>query len=176
MMPTPPNDVEQPWTKALRAAVATQNQERLNNVLGLVVWADVEQITRRANAFLEAFAPNYLADETLSRDRRLDQLRMDLFNASVIDYLDGRGVEVELSVEHDIATWIEANTPAMVSANLRLMERQLGAPGVETHLDVVKLHQLVKLNVFEAVQQRAIEECWAGLETLLVTLTEEAAD
>ncbi|MBK1618438.1 hypothetical protein CKO42_08310 [Lamprobacter modestohalophilus] len=156
--------------------MATSNQERLQNVIGLVVWADVDQIMVRAKVFLEEFAPNYLADETLHPDNLLDQLRMDLFNASVIDYLDGRGVEVELSVEHDIATWIEANTPAMVSANLRLMEQQFGAPGVETHLDVVKLHQLIKLNVFEAVQQRAIEECWATLETMLVTLTEEAAD
>lgn len=175
-MPTPHTTAKPPWAKALRTALAMNNQERLQNVLGLVVWADVEQITVRAKTFLAEFAPNYLADETLHPDTLLDQLRMDLFNASVIDYLDGRGVEVELSVEHDIATWIEANTPAMVSANLRLMEQQLGAPGVETHLEVVKLHKLIRMNVFEAVQQRAIEECWRNLEALMVTLTEEAAD
>jgi len=174
-MPTPLQTIEPPWTKALRAAVATSNQERLQNVLGLVVLEDVVEIKTRGKAFLAEFAPNYLADETLNPDNLVDQLRMDLFNASVIDYLDGRGVEVELSVEHDIATWIEANTPAMVSANLRLMEQQLGASGVETHLEVVKLHQLLRMTIFEGVQQRAIEDCWATLEALLLTLTEQAA-
>jgi hypothetical protein len=173
-MPTPSNTAEQPWTKALRAAVATQNRERLHNVLGLVVFADVDQIKNRAKAFLAAFAPNYLADETLLPGSLSDQLRMDLFNACVIDYFDGRGFEVELSVEHDIATWIEANTPAMVSANLRLMEQQLGRPGVETHLEIVKLHQLLKMNVFEGVQQRAIEECWATLEEVMLRLLAQA--
>lgn len=58
-MPTPHTTAEPPWAKALHAAVATQHQVRLHNVLGLVVWADVEQIRVRAKAFVEQFAPNY---------------------------------------------------------------------------------------------------------------------
>lgn len=163
------------WTEALRNAVATGNEQRVASVFSTLIWHDGEQISVRASAFLKQFAPNYFAEEDLGLATLEDRMRMDIFGASVLAYLEGRGVAIELSVEHDIATWIEANAPAMVSANLALMEAQLGQPGVATHRDQVKLHQLIDLEVYEQVQQRYLEKIWSDIEIKLADVVAAAA-
>ncbi|WP_201220557.1 hypothetical protein [Halochromatium roseum] len=163
------------WMPALRAAVATGSHERVAEVFSLLIWQDGERISVRAKTFLEQFAPSYFAEKGLTAATIEERLRMETFSASVLAYLDGRGVEIELSVERDIATWIEANAPAMVSANLKLMEQQLGPDGFAAHRDQVKLHQLISLKIYEAVQQRALEKVWADIEADLAEVMAAAA-
>lgn len=163
------------WTQALREAVATGYHERIANIFSLLIWQDGERISVRAKTFLEQFAPNYFAEEGLTAETIEDRLRMEMFGASVLAYLEGRGVDIELSVERDIATWIEVNAPAMVSANLKLMEQQLGQVGFAAHRDQVKLHHLISLEVYEAVQQRALEKVWDDIETKLADVMAAAA-
>ena len=163
------------WTQVLREAVAAGSHDRVANVFSLLIWQDGERISVRAKAFLEQFAPSYFAEEALTAEMIEERLRMGMFVASVLAYLEGRGVEIELSVERDIASWIEANAPAMVSANLELMEQQLGPAGFATHRDQIKLHQLISLELYEAVQQRALEKIWADIEMELSDVMAAAA-
>lgn len=123
------------WRDTLRLAVATNNEDEVRRTFSFLVTLDRQQIEVRAKAFLKQFAPSYLADEDLMPETMEYQLKMDLFNASVIAYLEGQGVDIKISIEHGIETWIEANTPAIVSANLKRMEEALGTPSVETHQD-----------------------------------------
>lgn len=163
------------WTQMLREAVAIGSHERVAEVFSLLIWQDGERISVRAKTFLEQFAPSYFAEKHLTAAMIEDRLRREMFSAGVLAYLDGRGAEIDLSVERDIATWIKANAPAMVSANLKLMEQQLGPAGFATHRDQVKLHQLISLEIYEAVQQRALEKVWADIEADLVDVMAAAA-
>jgi hypothetical protein len=163
------------WTQALREAVATGSHERIANIFSLLIWQDGQRISVRAKTFLEQFAPSYFAEQGLTAAMIEDRLRLEMFSAGVLAYLDGRGVDIELSVERGIATWIEANAPAMVSANLKLMEQQLGPAGFATHRDQIKLHQLISLEVYEAVQQRVLEKVWADIEAELADVMAAAA-
>ena len=158
------------WTATLRTAVALGDEAGVASVYSALVWQDSQQIAERAQAFLEEFAPIYFADQGLEPEALAHRLRMDLFAASVLAYLEGKEADVEQAVEHDIATWIEANAPAVASANLRVMEQELGEAGAETHRDVVRLHQLVDLETYERLQQRGLEQVWSGIETALADL------
>lgn len=144
-------------------------------VFSTLVWEDSDQIAGRAQAFLEEFGPSYFADETLRAESLEDSLRMDLFGASVLAYLESKEADVELSVEHDIATWIEANAPAVTSANLRIMESALGEDGTATHREVVKLHQLIVLETYDSFQQRVLETVWSDVEMALSDVMSAAA-
>jgi len=168
-------DHEYNWTQPLREAVATGSEDRIANVFSLLIWQDGERITVRAKRCLELFAPSYLAEGDLTAEMIEDRLRIEMFHSSVLTYLESRGADIELSVERDIATWIEANAPAMVSANLKLMEQQLGQVGARAHRDQIRLHQLICLEVYEAVQQRALERIWAGIELELADVMAAAA-
>lgn len=148
------------WTATLRSAVALGDEIGVASVFSALVWQDSQQIAERAQAFLEEFAPIYFADEGLEPAALPHRLRMDLFAASVLAYMEGKEAQVEQAVEHDIATWIEANAPAVASANLRLMEQALGEAGAGTHRDVVRLHQLIDLETYERSQRL----CWAGTD------------
>ncbi|MEA1051869.1 hypothetical protein U5801_18960 [Lamprobacter modestohalophilus] len=174
-MPHKQNSQTADWTEALCDAVATDDVQHVGNVFGHLVLQDCERISVRAKRFIEQFAPSYFADEDLDRDRLEAHLRMDVFGASVLAYLEVQDVAIELSVEHDIATWIEANAPALVSANLSQMEQALGQPGVGTHRDQVKLHQLIDLDIYEAIQQRILEKTWADIEVALADVMAAAA-
>lgn len=144
-------------------------------VFSTLVWEDSDQIAGRAQAFLEEFGPSYFADETLRSESLEDHLRMDLFGASVLAYLESKEADVELSVEHDIANWIEANAPAVANANLRLMEEALAQANAEAHRDVVKLHQLIVLETYDSFQQRALEKVWSDIEVALSDVMTAAA-
>ncbi len=133
------------------------------------------RFAERAQANLEPFAPSYFADEDLQPEALPHRLRMDLFAGSVLAYMECKETEVEQAVAHDIATWIEANAPAVVSANLSLMEQALGRPGVDTHRDVVKLHRLIDMETYEEVQQHYLETTWAEIERSLADVLAAAA-
>lgn len=155
------------WPERLCTAVAVGDAEGVNRVFSLLVWGDGERIRVRAMAFLEEFAPSYRAETHLEPAQRVQRLRMDCFRASVLAYLEGRAVDIDLGEEHDIPTWIEANAPAIVSANLTLMEQALGEPGTARHRNVIKLHGLIDLALYEEFQQRALERNWAEVEKAL---------
>lgn len=155
------------WTSTLRCAVATGDEAQVASVFSALVWQDAEHIAERSKAFLKEFIPIYVTDESLLPDSLEACLRMDLFGASVLAYLESKEADVELSVEHDIDNWIEANAPAVASANLRLMEEALGQASAETHREVIKLHQLVSLEACERLQYRALQETWSGIEYIL---------
>jgi hypothetical protein len=158
------------WRATLRLAVSMGDEIGVASVFSALVWEDAQQIAQRAQAFLDEFAPFYFAEEGPGTATLEHRLRMDLFRESVLAYLEGKEADVEQAIEHDIDTWIEANAPAMASANLSLMERELGEPGAQTHRDVVKLHQLVELETYERIQQRALERLWADIEATLAEL------
>jgi hypothetical protein len=105
----------------------------------------------------------------------VDRLRMEMFSASVLAYLDAQGVGIEFSVERNIATWIKANAPAIVSAKLKLREQQLGQARFASDRDQVKLHQLISLEVYEAVQQRALDMTWADIKADLADVMAAAS-
>lgn len=158
------------WRATLRLAVSMGDEIGVASVFSALVWEDGRQIAERAQAFLEAFAPFYFAEEEPGIATLEQRLRMDMFRESVLAYLEGKQADVEQAIEYDIETWIEANAPAIASANLSLMERELGEPGAATHRDVVKLHQLVELETYERIQQRGLARIWADIEATLAEL------
>lgn len=166
----------QDWTATLRLAVESGDEIRVARMFSRLVWQDNESIAAQAQDFLEEFAPSYFAEEGFDTETLEHRLRMDLFGASMIPCLESKHAEIERSVEHDIDTWIEANTPAIVSAHIRFMEQELGEDSVETHQQVIKLHQLINLNLYEALEQRVLKEVWSNIETTLTDVMSAAAN
>ncbi|NEX16036.1 MAG: hypothetical protein C1943_05225 [Halochromatium sp.] len=163
------------WTATLREAVALGDDEGVAKVFSFLVWQNGEQITIRAEAFLEEFAPIYLAEEDLSKTMLAERLRIDMFRESVLAYLEGKEAEVDQVIERDIPAWIEANAPAVASVNLRAMEEQLGQGGLETHRNQIKMHQLFKLEIYERVLQSHLQKVWSGIELTLDEVIATAA-
>ena len=82
------------WTATLRTAVALGDEAGVASVYSALVWQDSQQIAERAQAFLEEFAPIYFADKGLEPEALAHRLRMDLFAASVLAYLEGKEQEL----------------------------------------------------------------------------------
>lgn len=168
---------ETDWRETLRTAVSQRSEIGVARVVSALVLHDGQQIAARARAFLDDIAPLYLAEEGRGTGAMIAQrLREDLFQASVLAYMEYREADVELTLERDIPDWLDSNAAALLSANLRKMEAELGEPGAAaTHFALVKLHQLFDLETLERLKYRTLEQVWSGIEATMADLLAAAA-
>jgi hypothetical protein len=137
---------------------------KLREVFEALVFLDGHHIAERAARFFRDFAPAY-RDSDLTGEDLSHRLTMDVFQDSVIGYLEEKSADVEVSVEHDVATWIEANAPAVAESNLALMESALAGDSAYAEDDRIALRRNIDFDAWAAEQQRVLSETWAGIET-----------
>jgi hypothetical protein len=158
------------WINILRTAVANADKTGIASVFNSLAWHDGEQIARRAQRFLEELVPYYLAEQGPSAATAAQRLRIDLFRESLLAYYEDKPAAIEAAGEEDAMSWIAANAPAAASANLQMMESALGTPGVSTHRAIIRLHQQVDIDTYEALQQRVLMQVWDGVQSTLAEL------
>jgi hypothetical protein len=158
------------WIDALRGAVASGDDTAIASVFSALAWHDGEAIARRAQRFLEEIAPYYLAEQGPSAATAAERLRMDLFRESLLSYFEDKPAAVDDAVEAGFRDWIDANAPAVASANLQAMEAALGTPGVRTHRKIIRLHKHLDMPSCDALQKRVLKQVWDGIESTLAEL------
>ena len=136
---------------------------KVREVFDALVCVDGRRIAQRAALFFQDFAPGY-RDSDLAGDDLAHRLTMDIFQDSMVGYLQEKPADVERSVEHDVATWIEANAALVAEANLALMEDALATDSAHARNDRIDLRQNVDFDACEAEQRRVLQETWDGID------------
>jgi hypothetical protein len=146
-----------------RAVISTQSSTVLQ-AFSALVFLDGDWIIRRAEQFLaELHHATFkaIADEG---DDPLHRLTMEVFYASLFDYMQDKPAEVEASVEYDIPTWIEANAAAIASANIQIMEAALPADEMPAHRTLIEFHRHIDFAACEDEQNAALQRAWSAIE------------
>ncbi|KAA6182731.1 hypothetical protein F2Q65_17310 [Thiohalocapsa marina] len=114
---------------------------------------------------LEALVAVAGGDAQLTHD-----LTMEVFRDSVLGYCEGKGLEVEEAVEHDIPTWLEAYAPLFATANLKHMDAALVEDEPDPALaqrSLIEYHQRIDVAACEDRQARVLLSAWESVETLI---------
>ncbi|NCA73113.1 MAG: hypothetical protein EOM91_24290 [Sphingobacteriia bacterium] len=144
--------------------VRSPRAERIMAGFSALAALDAYWIERRANTVIAGLDPDLLDDGGMGAAGLLHRATMDTFRASLFECVEDKCPDIEPSVEHDIPTWIEANAPFVISANIRIMEAALPADDPQAHRSLIEFHQLVDLDACEAEQARVLLEVWSDIE------------
>ena len=136
---------------------------KLRPVFEALAFLDGYHIAERAARFFRDFGAAYLESDLTGEDLA-HRLTMDVFQDSMIGYLEEKSADVEVSVEHDVATWIDANSATVAEANLQLMENALVSDSAYVDADLSNLRRNIDFDACSAEQQRVLSETWAGIE------------
>lgn len=149
----------------LAGAVLSARHGRVGEAFAALASLDGYRIIRLARQVLDETDLATLADPDATPEEREHRAAMDVFHGSLFAYLSAHAEGIDESVEHDVPSWIEANAPALMSANLKRMEAALPADEPNPHRTLVEFHQRVDLDAFEAEQNRVLQTAWAEIET-----------
>lgn len=148
----------------LQETLSPADADGIHAAFDALVWLDGHQILQRAEAFMaDSDLDGIIGD--LHGDAIWHRLTMDAFYASMLDALCEKAQEVDASVEHDIASWIEANAPTVALANIAILEAAL--PHEQAQRTLIEFHQHLDVDRCTREQQRMLETTWADIEARL---------
>ena len=134
----------------------------IQDVFNAIVLFDSTQIQQLAKEFLQADYLSTLKNNSIDKDEFNHRVTMDTFYESMLSFLEEKFPKVEPSVEHDIASWIEANIETITSGNLQQMEAFISKN--PSYKDILKFHQKIDFDVLESEQNRILQETWEKIE------------
>lgn len=158
-----------------------QAQRIADNLPGFLLSRNPDQIREafRALVFLDGQRIRHLAEPVIAETDIQDLLEefdgdlpqaihrfmMDVFVESVLETLREKAPEVDTSVEHDAASWIEANAAAITAANIGILEAALPHERVPVRRTLIEFHHQIDFEAWEADQNATIQSVWGDIET-----------
>ncbi len=141
-----------------KPALLSETRTHLNVLLEAFVALDHNLIQHRAFDFIAQLTDEALSSiHQLSPQEQRHRLTMDVFYASMLAWAVDKSPEVETQVDDDIDLWIEANTPAVVAANVERVVTILSPHGLDGY-------RYVDYDALERQQQQALQATWAIIE------------
>lgn len=158
---------------ALRILQETKNSNGLKyadasliqDVFNALVFFDSSLIEEQAKQFLQQLDLMTLKVNSTDMDDFQHCVTMEVFNASMLDFLQKKSSLIESSVEDDISLWIEAHAEIIARAKLQEMERYIISNGKPSDNDVIEFHQKVNLGVYESQQNVILQKTWEAIES-----------
>ena len=150
--------------KNIQRAVISTKSDTVLQVFSALVFLDGYWIKQRAKLFLAQTTHAHLKAMRQAGDDPHHRLTMEVFYASLQEYLQDKSGEVETSVEHDIPTWIEANAAAIASANIRIMEAALPDEETSLHRTLIEFHRHIDFAACEDEQNAVLQRTWSAIE------------
>lgn len=152
----------------------TLTSEIANSICQLIATGDIEKILSAFDIFLEIdssiiqeSAEDFInqADISLILENRFsgeslrDRLLMEVFYASMLDYLCEKCHKLENSVEHDIQNWIDSNSLELAQFNAEVLRLAIQGGGKLEDID-----PCVNLVNLENRQRKMLEDTWSNIE------------
>ena len=151
----------------LAGAVRSTQPGTIRRAFTALASLDGYRIARLAMDVLDETDLATVAQPGASAAERAHRAAMDVFYGSLYAYLSTHADGVDQSVEHDVPSWIEANAPALMSANLARMEAALPDAGAQRHRTLVEFHQRIDLDACESEQNRILQATWGHIEAAI---------
>jgi len=149
----------------LKNAVIATHPGPIRQAFSALAALDADRVTQRAAQVLADIDHTVLTTLRQAGDDPQQRLTMEVFDASLLEYLQDKPAEVESSVVHDIPTWIEANAAAVAAANIKIMEAALPAEEPsQAHRTLIEFHQHIDFAAFENEQNAALQRAWSTIE------------
>jgi hypothetical protein len=148
----------------IKRAVISPQARTIREVFSALAWLDGYRIEERSRQALDAIDLAVLAAGRLDDTELLHVVTMEVFYGGLYEYLEEKSADIEMSVEHDVPTWIEANAPMVASANLRTMEAALPSDDAQAYRTLIEFHGLIDFADYAAEQNRVLQDTWVGIE------------
>jgi hypothetical protein len=152
----------------LRDAVTSMDPERIRELFSALVILDGYRITQLAEQAMTDIDRDDLSAMCVNEVDPLHRLSMTVFYESMLAHLEEKSAEVETSVEHDVASWIDGNAAMAASANISIMEAAL--PVEDVHRSLIEFHHQIDFAACENEQTWILQRTWANIETRIKAL------
>lgn len=149
---------------ALPRAVLSTQPGPIRQAFSALVVLDAHHITQSAAQMLNDLLPATLIALCPDRDYQAHWLTMEVFNTSLLTFLQDKPANVESSVVDDIPSWIEANAAAVASANLHCLEAALpDEDAAQAHRSLIELHHHIDFVACEQEQNATLQSTWSAI-------------
>jgi HD superfamily phosphohydrolase len=144
------------------ASLKHSDDEYIQRVFNALTISDVHLIEESAENFLQDLDLKTLRNNSTDAEEFSHRVTMDVFNATMLDCLQIQFPQIDSSVEHDIPSWISANSEIVTIGNLKKMENLICKK--PSQKDVIEFHQQVNLDTFESDINGILQKTWQDIE------------
>lgn len=123
---------------------------------------DTLLIEKQADEFLQRKTLQALKNKSVDDEEFQHRVMMDTFYASMLNVLTEKCPDIEKFVEHDISSWIEANSEIITVHNLQKIEQELSK---NSYRNLVKFHQQIDFDMIEFQQNLTLQKIWEVIES-----------
>lgn len=140
------------------------NASFIKDVFNALVFFDSSLIEEQAKQFLQQLDLMTLKVNSTDTADFQHCVIMEVFNASMLDFLQKKSSSIESSVEDDIPLWIEAHAETIARTKLKEMEKYIITSGKPSDNDLIEFHQKVDFSVYESQQNIILQKTWEAIE------------
>jgi len=142
--------------------------EQIQEVFISIIYLDGCSMVQQAEKALKEIDLDMLKESNFDEDDFKHRLMMDVFNESMLDFLEKKSPLVESSVEHDIESWIDGHAEIITSANIKKIEKYLVSDGTPlSDKDLIHFHNKINFSVLESFQNESLQKTWKLIESNL---------